>query len=124
MQENDPAFYDGAIQRISWLIVVLGLLGAVAAAFLRGLRSGFAFLAGACVSYLSFWGWRQLAGALGPGGKKRSPWFFINRIVLLLAVAWVIIKFLGPNVAGAVAGLLVTAAAIILEIIFELIYAS
>jgi hypothetical protein len=124
MQENDPLFYDRAIQRISWLIVVLGLLGAVAAGFLRGPVSGFAFLVGAAVSYFSFWGWRHLAGALGPGGQKRSSWFFVNRIVVLLAVAWVIIKFLGPHVAAGALGLFVPAAAIILEILYELIYAS
>jgi hypothetical protein len=124
MQENDPAFYDRAIQRISWLIVVLGLLGAISVAFFRGPGSGLAFLAGAAVSYFSFGGWRHLAGAMGPGGKKRSSWFFINRIVVFLAAAWVIIKFLGPHVAAGAIGLFVPAAAIILEIIYELIYAS
>jgi hypothetical protein len=43
--------------------------------------------------------------------------------VLLGALACAIIKFLGLNVAAAVTGLLVSAAAVILEIVFELIYA-
>jgi hypothetical protein len=124
MPENDPSFYDQAIQRIARLIVVLGVLGAVLAASLRGFRAGFAFLIGAAVSYLSFVGWRHLAGAIGPQGRRRSRWFFIHRIVILLAVGWVIIKFLGPNVAAGAMGLFVPAAAIILEIIYELIYAS
>jgi hypothetical protein len=79
---------------------------------------------GAGVSYFSFEGWRRLAGAIGPGGKRRSAWFFINRILVLLAGTWVIIKFLGPYVAAGVIGLFVPAAAIILEIIYELIHAS
>jgi hypothetical protein len=41
-----------------------------------------------------------------------------------VAAAWVIIKFLGLNVAAAALGLLVSGAAVVLEIIYELIYAS
>jgi uncharacterized membrane protein len=75
------------------------------------------------VSYLSFWGWQQVAAALGPTPKKRSSFGFTIRVILLGALACVIIKFLGLDVAAAVTGLLVSAAAVILELIYELIYA-
>jgi hypothetical protein len=49
--------------------------------------------------------------------------FFVLRILATVGLAYVIIRFLGLNVAVAVAGLLVSAAAVLLEIIYELIYA-
>ena len=119
----DVSDYAGAIRRITRSILILGLLGALVAAYLKGLRSGLAFLIGAAVSYVSFWGWQQIVDALSPGGPKRSSWFFTLRMIALAAAAFVIIKFLGLNVAAAVTGLLVSAAAVILEMIYELIYA-
>jgi uncharacterized membrane protein len=62
--------------------------------------------------------------ALGPNPQPRRPVFFVIRLLALVAGAWVIIKFLGLNVAAAALGLLVSGAAVVLEIIYELIYAS
>ena len=124
MPESEGQFYDRAIRRIHWFILILGLTGAIVLSFLRGPRIGFAFLVGAAVSYLSFWRWQQIVEALGPGQKnRRSSWFFVVRIIVFAALAYVIIKFLGLNVAVAVSGFLVSGAAVILELIYELIYA-
>ena len=112
MAESEPDFYDRAIRRISLLTWILGLIGA-----------GLAFLIGASLSYASFWGWQQIAHAITPGRKPRSSKFFVFRILAIVALAYVIIKLLGLNATVAVAGLLVSAAAVLLEIIYELIYA-
>jgi hypothetical protein len=104
---SDPAFYALALRRIGWMILVLGVLGAAAMTTLRG----------------PLVGWQHVVAALAPGAKRQKSWRFIFRIVLLGALACAIIKFLGLNVAAAVTGLLVSAAAVILEIVFELIYA-
>lgn len=119
MQESD---YRRFIRNVTGSIVVLGILGAVGLGAARGMRTGVSFLIGAAVSYISFTGWQRVVAALSPDAKRRSPWFVV-RILLLVAIAWVIIKFLGLNVAAAAGGLLVSAAAVILELIFELIYA-
>ena len=72
---------------------------------------------------------RQLLGLTAPGAgafpgrEPKSSRFFIFRILLLGAAAYAIIKLLGLNVAVALTGLLVSAAAVILELIYELIYA-
>jgi len=124
MPESDPQFYERATRRISLLTIGLGLSGSIAAVSLHGFWSGLAFLIGAAVSYFSFFGWRRLVGALGPGGQTRFAWLFVVRNFILLAAAWVIIKFLGPNAVAGATGLFVATAAIILEIIYELIYAS
>jgi hypothetical protein len=119
MRESD---YDRFIRNVTGYIVVIGLLGAVGIASLRGVRTGIAFLIGAAVSGLSFWGWQQLVNALTPGVKKRSSWFFTLRLLVLLAAAYAIIKFFGLNLAAAAVGLLVSSVAAIYELIVELIF--
>jgi hypothetical protein len=123
IQPNETAFYDRVVRRISRIILALGLIGAISVAVLKGIPSGFAFLVGSAVSFGSFWGWRHLVDAFGPNPKKRNPAFFVVRLLALVVGACVIIKFLGLNVAAAALGLLVSGAAVVLEIIYELIYA-
>jgi|HubBroStandDraft_1064217.scaffolds.fasta_scaffold464063_2 hypothetical protein len=124
MAVSETELYPRFIRRVTWLILILGLTGSAYLAARRGLQTGMSFLIGASVSYLSFWRWQQLAQALTAQAKARRHWFFIVRFLLLGALAWAIIKYLGLNVAAAAAGLLVSAAAVILEVIYELIYAS
>ena len=117
--------YGEVVRRIGWIILGLGLAGAIGVAIARGLKDGASFLLGAAISYTSFRGWRHLVDVIVPNPeKRRSTAFFVIRLLLLVAAAWVIIKFLGLNVAAAALGLLVSGAAVILEIIYELIYAS
>src|ERR1700688_2661905 len=123
MPLGDQAFYDRFIRRVTWIILALAVLGSAVLAIVKGIRIGLAFLIGATVSYGSFWGWRQLVDALTPEPKKRSSFSFALRILLLIALAYAIIRFLGLNVAAAASGLLVSAAALLLEFIYELIYA-
>jgi len=122
MPDSDARFYGRATRRISWLIGALGLVGTIVAVSMRGFRAGIAFLLGAVVSYFSFVGWQRFTGALGPDGKRRFAWLFVVRIAALAAAAWVIIKYLGPNVAAGATGLFVGTGAIILEIIYELVF--
>ena len=123
MAATDPEFYERALRRVGVMILALGTIGAGALVSLRGFRMGLAFLIGALLSYASFWGWQHLVLALSPGAQQKGSWRFIFRILLLAAAALAIIKLLGLSVAAAVTGLLVSAAAVILEIIYELIYA-
>jgi len=123
MAASEQAFYDQIIRRITWIMLAVAIAGTISVALLQGFLTGLAFLIGAGVSYVSFWGWQHIVNAIGPNPKKRSAWFFTFRIIVLGTAACVIIKFLGLNVAAAVGGLLVSAAAVILELIYELIYA-
>jgi hypothetical protein len=121
MPESDQEFYQKVISRVRWNIFAFGLVGAAAAAYLRTIEAGLAFLIGAALSYLSFWGWQQLVNALSPGAKKRSPVSFIARTLLLVGLAYVVVRFLGLNIAVAAMGLLVSAAAVVAELVYELI---
>jgi len=123
MPQVDQAFYDRFIRRVTWIMLALAITVSGVLAITKKIRIGLAFLIGAAVSSVSFWGWRQLVDALAPGPKKRSSLPFILRILTIIALAYVIIKFLGLNVAAAASGLLVSAAAVLLELVFELIYA-
>ena len=123
MPQVDQAFYDRFIRRVTWIMLALAITVSGVLAITKEIRIGLAFLIGAAVSFVSFWGWRQLVDALAPGPKKRSSLPFILRILTIIALAYVIIKFLGLNVAAAASGLLVSAAAVLLELVFELIYA-
>ncbi len=124
MPVSDAELYPRFIRRVTRLIPILGLAGAALLAWRKGLQPGASFLCGAAVSYLSFWRGQQLTQALGGQAKSRRNWFFVVRFILLAAVAWAIIRYLGLNIAAAASGLLVSAAAVILELVYELIYAS
>jgi hypothetical protein len=124
MPGSEPGSYDGFIRRVQWIILALGLAGGVALSVSRGIRSGVAFLVGAAISFTSFWGWQRVVDSLGPSPSKRGRWFFVLRLIALVCLAWVIIKYLQLNVAAAAIGLLVSGAAVVLELIYEMIYAS
>jgi hypothetical protein len=121
---NDPEFYERVVGRISRIICVLGVAGAIGVAIFKGIPDGLAFLLGAAVSFTSFWNWRRIVNSLIPASKSKSNAFFVLRLVALIAAAWVIIKLLGLDIAAAALGLLVSGAAVVLEIVYELIYAS
>lgn len=123
MAENEQAFYERGLHRITWIILALGIAGAAVLIAVRGFRFGFGFLVGAGFSYLSFWRWQRVLSAIGPGFKPQSSVRLMLRILLLVALAYVIIRFLELNIAAAALGLFVSAAAVIIEIIYELIYA-
>ena len=125
IQRNDAEFYERVVRRIGWIILALGLAGAIGAASWKGVleRVRIPDRRGHLLRQLS-----RLASRRGcawdPIPRSRIRRFSSSRLVAVLAGAWVIIKFLGLNLAAAALGLLVSGAAVILEIIYELIYAS
>jgi len=123
MPENDEGFYQRGMRRITGLILALGIAGAIGLTPVKGYRFGLGFLVGAGFSYLSFWRWQRVLEAIGPSFKPQSSLRLMLRILLLIALAYVIIRFLDLNIAAAGLGLLVSAGAVIIEIIYELIYA-
>ncbi|MCC7176679.1 MAG: ATP synthase subunit I [Bryobacterales bacterium] len=123
---TDEAYYDRALGRIRLAILWLGLCGAAAALLLYSWRHGLGFLAGALASLANFRWLHQLAASLGEGGRRlrrRVMWFLVLRYLLLGAAGYVIVRIFGLNLAAALAGLFVAVAAVIIEIIYELIYA-
>lgn len=122
MPDSDAAVYEAANRRIAWIIVALGLSGSVALTIFHGWREGAGFLLGAAISYLSFWRWRKVVDALGtPSGRPRSASVWILRFLAMALLVYGIIRFLEVNLAAAVTGLLVSAAAVLIEIFYEFV---
>ncbi len=124
--KTDEVYFDRAIGRIQALMLWLSAGGTAAALPLYSWRHSLGFLAGALASLANFHWLHQLAAALGGGQRRlrrRVLVFLVLRYVLVGAVGYVIVKIFGLNLAAALAGLFVAVAAVILEIIYELVYA-
>jgi len=122
MPDSDAAAYEAANRRIAWIIVALGVCGSVPLTIFRGWREGVGFLLGAAISYLSFWRWRKVVDALGtPSGRPRAASVWILRFLAMALLVYGIIRFLEVNLAAAVTGLLVSAAAVLIEIFYEFV---
>ncbi len=123
---TDPDGFSRPVARIlRWMIGCAGA-GAVAAGLLGGIAGAAGFAAGAAVSYLNFRWLKQLVEALGSGGKRPrarlAVWLGLRYVILGIG-GYAILKYSAVSLAAALAGLFVPVAAVILEILFELIYA-
>jgi hypothetical protein len=120
---------DDAVSRIVRLTLALTVLGAAVYFVIAGWRGGCGFLLGGLISYLNFRWIKRTVYALGEvaGGKParaRVAVFLGLRYVLLGLGAYVILKFSEISLSAALVGLFAPAAAVILEILIELIYAG
>jgi hypothetical protein len=125
--DPEQLHYDAALRRIHWITLALGAGGMLFCVFWRGWKWGLAYLLGGAASYLNFRWLKRLVEGLGPAPRVRlRPKFAIImglRYLVLAAGAYVIVNFTSLSLPAALAGLFVPVAAVILEIIFELIYA-
>jgi hypothetical protein len=125
--DPEQAFTETALRRITRGMAALAAAGCLACLILRGWKWGLAYLLGAAASCVNFRWLKSVVYSLGAAPDRRvSPRFAILmglRYALLAAGAYVIVNFTSLSLPAALAGLLVPAAAVILEIVFELIYA-
>ena len=113
-----------AMTRIRKLIGALGVGGTAAALVWRGWQGGGGFALGAVISWLNFRWLHQIVDALaGKGVRKRLALIAGSRYLLLGGAAYGILRFSKISRPAALSGLFVTAAAVIVEIIFELRHA-
>lgn len=127
MTTDDPARFDRAVGRLRHLMLGLAVAGAVGALVWKGRGWALGFAAGAAASLLNFNWLHQLVASIGPGGRRTGRRVFIflgARYVLLGVCGYVIVTVFGLNLTAALAGLLVAVAAVLLEILYELIYAG
>jgi hypothetical protein len=115
-------FYERALARILRLTIALGAIGSVVTLYLHGPRIANGFLLGSVLSGFNFYSLRRLVESLdGTGGV--STGFFALRYFLVGGMVYVIVKILSVTLVAVLAGLAVSAAAVIIEILYELIYA-
>ncbi|MGO4885619.1 MAG: ATP synthase subunit I [Bryobacteraceae bacterium] len=122
---REQAHFDAALVRIARATIALALAGCLACLVLRGWRWALAFLLGAAASYLNFRWIKRLVDALGAALTARpSPKFaiFIGLRYLLLGVgAYAIVNFTPLSLPAALIGLFVPVAAVVGDIVYELI---
>ena len=108
-------------KRVLRLTLVLGAVGAVAALAKCGWRDALGFAVGSALSYFSFRSWIRLAGTVGGSGKAPatgSAVFLALRYVLIGVAIYAIIEGLGSTPGALIVGLLVSFAALVLELLW------
>ena len=125
---EDAAFFDRALRRVDRIAVALAAAAVIAFLVREGWKGalGCGFTSAASVYNLR----RLKAVAAGVGGddgggapsRTGSAVALGMRYLILGAICFVIIKFLGVSLAAIFAGLLVSVAAVLAEIIYELLF--
>ncbi|MBM3812651.1 MAG: hypothetical protein FJW20_13570 [Acidimicrobiia bacterium] len=127
-ESGQEQFYRDAMRRIYLNLLWLSAAGTLASTIGGGWRAGAGFAAGAAVSVFNFRWFHKLVDALGPTqGPSRSKagmaWFLGFRYLIFGLGAYAIVRYFRIQPAYLVAGLLVVVAAVMLEILYELVYA-
>jgi hypothetical protein len=123
--DPEQTHFETALGRIARGTVALSAAGCLFCLFWRGWRWALAYLLGAAASYLNFRWLKRVVDALGGALSARPNHKFAIliglRYLLLGAGAYAIVNFTSLSLPAALTGLFVPVAAVILEIIFELI---
>lgn len=123
----ESAFYDRALRRIDRIAIGVAVIFTVGVFVVRGGREAVGCAIGAVLSLLNLLLWKRAAGAVTGGDERTSSSsaaLFALRYLLLGGIVFVIIKYFEVSFLAVLAGLLVSVAAIILEILYELIFTS
>jgi hypothetical protein len=118
--------YERALRRIVRFTLAVGAAGVIVTLVMRGPRPAAGFLLGTALSFVNFLWWRSVADAIGGAGKalwRSSALVLSLRYLLIGGAIYVIVKILKITPEALLAGLLVSVAAVVLEALYELIYA-
>ncbi len=132
MPESEVEFYAAAERRIWRWQICLGVAGAGGAWILGQAPAAAGFAAGAAISALNFYWLKQAidvlttaaSGAESAAGRRkrrRLIWKFLARYLLIALAAYGILRYTGWNVAAFLVGLFLFAAAILVEICWEIL---
>ncbi len=123
---NIADYSERTITRIIRITAALGVIGTIVILIKTGMKPAVGFLAGSILSLLNFHGLRRVVDGLSGrahAGFRGSPMFWVFRYGFLFAIGYVIVNLLGISLMPILAGLFTLAAAILLEILYELTYA-
>ena len=112
---------DLSVTRITRIAAVLGLAGVAATWILLGPTEAVGFLVGTVLSLITIRSWFKLAGDLGadgsvPGGGAAV--FLVLRYVLIAGAIYATIRVLKSSPTAIIVGLLVSFAAVLLELVY------
>ena len=123
MADADDIF-ERTASRVTRTMLLVTVIGSLIALSWRGWPWGMGFLLGAAASWMNFRWMRRFVAGLGPDGKP--SWFtllFTLRYGLLAGAAYVILKYSKLSLSAMLAGLFVSLAAVVIEVLIQLIYA-
>jgi len=116
-------FYEQALRRVRRFALILGLTGTAVVLAAYGVRAAVGFMLGVALSILNFRGLSMLVNVIGGAKPGAFAAVLIALRYLLIGFAiYAIVRFLGVTPAAVVWGLLAAFAAVILEILYELIF--
>jgi hypothetical protein len=122
--QTDEELLGRALARIHRAMAGIGAGGSLGLLAFVGWAWGAGFAIGAAVSWLNFRWLKQVVDALGGKRPKARLAIFMGlRYLLLCGGAYAIVKYSNISLSAALAGLFVAVAAVIVEILFQLIYA-
>jgi hypothetical protein len=122
--DAEEKFQADVIRRIYGILAAITALGF--GWLVRDLSWAASFFMGAAASAINFRWFHRMVYSIGPGADvppRRLAIFLTIRFMMLFVGAYVIVKFFGVRVTGLLAGFLVAGAAVMAEILYELIYA-
>jgi hypothetical protein len=125
---ESTAFYSGALQRISLMMLVLAVVFTAAAWVRYGWHVGLGFACGCAIAYLNFYWLKRVVSALADritqAGQRRSGMGivlrFLTRYALMALAAYVIFTVSPASLYGLFAGLFLPVAGIACEAAYEL----
>lgn len=120
----DDGFYDRALRRIDRLTMLLVPVAIVGVLVALGWRNALGAAIGGVLSFLNLQLWKRVARGISGAADGPSAGMLGMRYLLLGGLVFVIIKYFEVSLLAVLAGLLVSVAAVVLEIIYELIFAS
>jgi hypothetical protein len=124
---NEGAPERQLVRRVNRIMAGLAAIGVIAAGLSWGIAGAIGFAAGAAVSFLSFRWMANLVFAIDPaaGAPKRTTMVLLTlRYLLFAAAGYVIFRYSEIGFLAALAGCCIQIAAVILEVIYELVYAG
>ena len=115
--------YERALTRIKYLTLLVAAAGTAFVLFARGRGAAAGFLAGAGISYVNFELLSGLAHVMGASAPKARGWggLIALRYAIVGLAVYVIVRILGITPVAVLVGLLAAFAAVVLEILYELI---
>ena len=126
MVESTPE--QQLVRRVNLFMAALSTLGLAAAGAYWGVAGAVGFAAGTVVSFLNFRWMTAIVMAMGrdnPTEAKPVPALLLGgRYLLFGAIGYVIFKYSETGFLAALAGCFIHIAAVLLEVIYELIYGT
>ena len=127
MNPSEEDIYRSAVARMVRTMAVCAGGGTLVLFVWRGWKWGAGFAFGAGVAWANFLLLKKLADSLGVASRKPpstgNAVFLGSRYLILGAVVYATLRFTSISMLAAVIGLFVSLAAVLVEILFELVYA-